>query len=326
MAPQTASAFLLLGIILIFIRVRNRAASLAIDFLVSILCSLEMIVVSGYVYGVMHLFGVSPSTRTSPHTLLVLILLSFVAFSRRAETGFYSVFIGAGIGGKIARVAAPLSLGVPFALETARFGIARIGILSPQYATALITALASIAGFAIILSLAWRNDSLEQEIRELSLRDDLTRLYNRRGFFLIAEQQLRMAQRAQAPFSVLFLDLDGLKQVNDRLGHETGSDFLREIAALILKCFRESDVAGRIGGDEFVVAGVASEAGMAQASQHLRQATTDRNAQPGHECTLEFSVGIASWSENRPESLEELVKRADEAMYLAKRAKRQSRP
>ena len=326
MSPQTALSFLLLGLVLLFIRVRNRTAGLVVDLLAFCLCPIVIVIVSGYAYGVMHFFGVSTATRTSPQTLLVLALLSFVAVSRRAETGFYSVLAGTGIGSRIARFAAPLSLIGPFALETARFGLSQTGILTPQYATALLTALAAVAGFATILMLAWRIDSLEQQIRELSLRDDLTQLYNRRGFFLLAERELRSAKRAGLSFSVLFLDLDGLKQVNDTLGHETGSNFLRETAVLISACFRESDVAARIGGDEFVVAGVASEEGIALASRRLKQAAVERNTQSGQAYALEFSVGLATLQKHQEESLETLVKRADEAMYLVKRSKKQSLP
>jgi diguanylate cyclase (GGDEF)-like protein len=124
---------------------------------------------------------------------------------------------------------------------------------------------------------------------------------------------------------VLFLDLDGLKQVNDELGHEIGSSLLKETAALLNSCFRESDVTARIGGDEFVVAGIASEAGIAMASRRLLQAALDRNEQPNHQYALEFSVGTATLDGNNPESLEAIVKRADQAMYQAKRAKKQSR-
>jgi diguanylate cyclase (GGDEF)-like protein len=325
MSPQTASAFAILGIVLLLIRVVNRRTSLVIDLFAFCLCPLVMFIVSGYVYGVMHLIGVSSGTRTSPQTLLSLMLLSLVALSRRAETGVYSVLAGAGIGSKIARFVAPLSLVLPFALETTRLAISQTRVLSPQFAMALVTALAAVLGLAVILILAWRIDILEQEIRELSIRDDLTHLYNRRGFFLLAERELRTARRANLAFSVLFLDLDGLKQVNDKLGHDIGSEFLKETAAMINLCFRESDVVARVGGDEFVVAGVAAEPGIFMASQRLQRLADDRNARPGNGYLVEFSLGMATFDQSNPETLEELVKRADQVMYLAKRSKGQSR-
>jgi diguanylate cyclase (GGDEF)-like protein len=325
MSPQTAAAFLLLGSILFFIPIFSRITGLIVDLLVFCLCPLVMVVVAGYAFGVIRLFGVSPWTRTSPQTLLALMLLSFVAFSRRSQAGFYSILAGVGIGSKIARIASPVILVVPFILEAIQLGVSQSGLLSRQYATALAAALAAVAGFVVILLLAWRMDSLEQEVRDLSLRDELTRLYNRRGFFLLAERELRLAQRSHVPFSVLFLDLDGLKAINDNMGHEVGSDFLRETAELILQSSRESDVAGRIGGDEFVIAGVASEAGISELFERLKRAVALRNAAPGHPFPLDFSVGMATLKESSPESLDEMLKRADEAMYIAKQTKGRAR-
>ena len=181
MSPQTATALLLLGIIEFFIRAKGRKASLVVDLLAFCLCPLVMVIVSGYAFGVLRFFGLSTATRTSPHTLVALMLLSFVAFSRRAEIGIYSVLAGPGIGSRIARIAVPFTLVTPFVLEAVRFSMVKAGIVSAPYATALVTVTAAVLGFAIILLLALRIDSLEQEIRELSLRDQLTGLYNRRG-------------------------------------------------------------------------------------------------------------------------------------------------
>jgi diguanylate cyclase (GGDEF)-like protein len=325
MSPQTATAFLLLGTILTCLHLKKRIAGLFTDLLVFCLCTLVMVIVSGYAFGAMRLFGVNSETRTAPHTLIALTLLSFVVFARRIETGSFAVLAGSGVGGQIARVAAPLALIVPFALEVVRYGVARASLLSQNYATALVTALASMMGFAIILALAWRIERLEQNIRDLSLRDELTALYNRRGFFLLAERELRKARRAQTPFSVLFIDIDGLKRVNDTLGHAVGSKFLIETSLLIQACLRESDVAGRIGGDEFVIAGAASEEGFTLALRRLQQAATQRNSEPGHLYSLSFSAGIATSTENNPETLEMLVKRADEAMYSTKHGKQLAR-
>ena len=104
-----------------------------------------------------------------------------------------------------------------------------------------------------MLALGSKTNQLENAIRELSLRDELTSLYNRRGFYVLAEQAYRLAQRAGESFFVLFIDVDGLKKTNDELGHEVGSELLRSIAGLIEHTFRETDVIGRIGGDEFVI-------------------------------------------------------------------------
>ncbi len=93
----------------------------------------------------------------------------------------------------------------------------------------------------------------ETEVRQLSLTDELTGLYNRRGFFLLGNQQFKTAQRTQMFCCLLFADLDGLKQINDSLGHEIGDKFLIDTAQLLKQTFRESDIIARLGGDEFVI-------------------------------------------------------------------------
>jgi diguanylate cyclase (GGDEF)-like protein len=326
MSPQSATAFLLLGVILLFLRVKHRVGGLIVDLLVFCLCPLIMVIVSGYAFDVMHFFGVTPATRTAPQTLLALTLLTLVVFLRRSESGFYSVLTGSGIGSKIARVAAPLALLLPFVLEVCRFGLAQADILSRPYATASVTAVAAVLGFSLVLGLSRYIGRQEQEILSLSLRDDLTHIYNRRGFFLLAERELYLARQSLVPFSVIFLDLDGLKRVNDTLGHESGSDFLKETAELIQQCFRDSDVIARIGGDEFVAAFVAGEPEAAQRLSQLQQAAIVRNQQPDRRYLLSFSLGAATLKGDNgtgvSETLEALMKRADEAMYADKLSRR----
>ena len=322
MAPQTAASFALLGIVMTFIRVTSGLGGLLIDLFACGLGSLILLVAAGYAYGVLHLFGLTHSTLTAPQTLLSLTLLFFVVLGRRAERGVLSIFVGSGVGSGIARIAAPMSLLIPFMLEAGQSHILQTGSISPEYSAALVTVLAALMGVGVILTLGWRIDGLEQNIRDLSLRDDLTKLFNRRGFFLLAKRGLQHAHRSGTPFSVLFIDLDNLKQVNDTFGHETGSALLREFADLLTKTFRETEVLGRVGGDEFVVAGDLSEAGISLAALRLEKATEQRNLQGGHRLTLSFSLGSATSDSHRRESLEDLMTRADTAMYAAKRSKK----
>jgi diguanylate cyclase (GGDEF)-like protein len=94
---------------------------------------------------------------------------------------------------------------------------------------------------------------MEEEIREMSLRDPLTELYNRRGFITLAGQQLKTANRANRQMLLAFIDVDGLKKINDTLGHEEGDKALIGTAHIIRNTFRESDIIARLGGDEFAV-------------------------------------------------------------------------
>jgi diguanylate cyclase (GGDEF)-like protein len=124
---------------------------------------------------------------------------------------------------------------------------------------------------------------------------------------------------------VLFIDLDDLKRINDSLGHDVGSSFLYEVARLLKKSFRKSDVIGRIGGDEFAVAGESSRAAIQHAVERMNHATEAWNAQPGRAYRLSFSYGVVTSDGGHQESLEDLLDKADQGMYAAKRHKKQMR-
>ena len=94
---------------------------------------------------------------------------------------------------------------------------------------------------------------MEEDMRSLSLRDELTGLYNRRGFITLAAQELKMADRLKRGIFVLYADLDGLKAINDTLGHKEGDMAIKDAAVVLKETFRNSDIIGRIGGDEFVI-------------------------------------------------------------------------
>src|SRR5690606_3152575 len=100
----------------------------------------------------------------------------------------------------------------------------------------------------------------EENLRGMTLVDELTGLYNRRGFFALAEEQIRLARHGKRTLSLVFADLDGLKRINDILGHTAGDQAIFEAAAVLRQTFRESDVVARIGGDEFAALVLAAEA------------------------------------------------------------------
>ena len=123
----------------------------------------------------------------------------------------------------------------------------------------------------------------------LTLRDELTGLYNLRGFHLLADQAPRLAQRSNLPFSVMYIDLDNLKHTNDTLGHEAGSAFLAETSEILRNTFRETDVLGRIGGDEFAIAGHFNTASVFMATQRLEASCAERNAESGRQFVLSLA-------------------------------------
>jgi diguanylate cyclase (GGDEF)-like protein len=161
---------------------------------------------------------------------------------------------------------------------------------------------------------------LSAEMQRLALTDELTGLHNRRGFLLLAEQGLRVARRSRARFLLLFVDLDGLKQVNDTLGHKAGDALIVDAARVLNGVFRESDVIARLGGDEFAVFAVVDNSDTSAAlGQRLQSRIAEFNQGADRAVPLSMSFGIEELSSEAEVSLEALVSKADRAMYERKR-------
>ncbi len=166
---------------------------------------------------------------------------------------------------------------------------------------------------------------LQEELRHLATVDELTRLANRRGFFSLGEHQLLVAARTRAAVALLFVDVDGLKNVNDLLGHATGDLLLKEAADVIRETIRVSDLAGRIGGDEFCVLLMGDpDLDPARAVDRLRHTIDEHNSRPGRQFRVSLSIGLSALAPGRSVTLEELIDAADEGMYEDKRGKRES--
>jgi diguanylate cyclase (GGDEF)-like protein len=281
-----------------------------------------LVLISELFLGFFHIPGSSHSGLVSAATLACLAMLTVVALLRRAEFGAFSIFLGSGIGGRIARVLAPFLLLLPFLREAVRAHLVNARVIPSPYSTAIFASAATAVSFTFLLFLVARINKMETEIHDLTLRDELTGLYNVRGFNLLAGQSLRLAQRAEVPFSVLFIDLDNLKRINDELGHTVGSTTLAETARLLNSTFREADVIARVGGDEFVVAGQFDHAAVAASAQRLQASAAARFSDAQGRFPLSLSIGYATASDMRFDSLKELVAQADQAMYEKKRRKK----
>lgn len=157
------------------------------------------------------------------------------------------------------------------------------------------------------------------ELRSLALTDELTGLYNRRGFLALAEQQLKCAGRNERGLMLFFLDLDRLKQINDSFGHLEGDLALIHTAEILRETFRDSDIIARFGGDEFTVLAI-------EASDHSETSITTRlqeNLRNHNERDLRYSLslsmGVAQFNPKHSTSIGELMAEADQAMYEQKR-------
>ncbi len=318
-------AYVLLSVVMLLIRARGKALSLIVDGLTGCLSLLVLVSLFELFLGVLQIPGSSTRGLMSTPSVMCLTLLTLVAVFRRSEHGVFSLFLAYGMGSKIARWLTPVALLVPILREVARARLLNAQLIPEHYATAILTATTTVCAFGFLIFIATRINRMQEQIQLLGLRDELTGLYNVRGFHLLAEQALRLARRAQQPFCVLFVDLDGLKQINDKLGHDAGSRMIAEAGHVLNATFRETDVIGRIGGDEFVVAGQFDEDAILWSIERLQDMVKAVNAEEGRRYTLGLSIGFAVNEGAPSETLKSMLTRADAAMYDVKRLKKQAR-
>jgi diguanylate cyclase (GGDEF)-like protein/PAS domain S-box-containing protein len=160
--------------------------------------------------------------------------------------------------------------------------------------------------------------AVEDELRVMSVRDDLTGLYNRRGFSLLAEQRLKDDRRSGSILTMVYADVDHLKFINDRFGHSAGDIALVLCAQALEETFRESDVVARIGGDEFVVLAEADTRDLGTLALRLEEELDSRTAASGLRFPVSLTIGSIHSRPPHALTLDELLQRADEFMYERK--------
>jgi diguanylate cyclase (GGDEF)-like protein/PAS domain S-box-containing protein len=160
----------------------------------------------------------------------------------------------------------------------------------------------------------------EERLKDLAILDELTGLYNRRGFMALANQHLKQARRAKRRALVIFADLNGLKRINDTLGHADGDRALIAAADVFNRTFRDSDVVARVGGDEFAVLAVEADShNLDTIRTRLQQALDVTNRAHSHPFELSVSIGVVSYDPEQHATVEELMALADQEMYIHKR-------
>ncbi len=166
---------------------------------------------------------------------------------------------------------------------------------------------------------------LSSALRSLSLIDEMTGLYNRRGFSELAHQHLKLARRTARAVLLVYVDLDDLKTINDSLGHQVGDGALVRVADLLRETFRQSDIIARIGGDEFAVMALeASEENEGQLIKRLKARALEVNEEEDAPYNFSISVGAARFTGEKAVRLEDLLAQVDEAMYQEKWAKKRA--
>jgi diguanylate cyclase (GGDEF)-like protein/PAS domain S-box-containing protein len=185
-----------------------------------------------------------------------------------------------------------------------------------------------VAIYAIYRDITAQKEA-EDALRRLSTTDELTGLFNRRGFFLLAEQQRRLAIRERAELLLLYIDIDDFKLVNDTYGHLEGDQVLADIAHILQRSFRDSDILARMveggllarmGGDEFVILAVdAGEEGEEILTTRLRERIERYNAERDRPYRVSLSIGAVRVPPRRDLVIDELLADADRLMYQHKR-------
>ena len=180
----------------------------------------------------------------------------------------------------------------------------------------------SIDEFILRFDKMMRDHKGEEALLALSLIDELTGLYNRRRFFVLTDQYLKLSVRTKKRLLLLFIDMDNLKWINDHHGHNEGDQALIDLANILKKTFRESDIIARIGGDEFVVLSESTDENGEIVLTRLHENIKDYNAKRSRRYTLSISVGTTQFDPKYPVSIDELLSKADALMYAQKRKKR----
>jgi diguanylate cyclase (GGDEF)-like protein len=172
-----------------------------------------------------------------------------------------------------------------------------------------------------IVLCAVKQSILDRELRSLALTDDLTGLYNRRGFVAVATQQMRLMRRKGAGLLLFFADVDKLKAINDSFGHREGDFALIRTADALEQTFRDSDMLARLGGDEFAAlavdaSGQNEEVILRRLEENLQISCTEESRYH-----LSLSVGVAKLDPHHLVSIGELLEQADQSMYADKKKK-----
>jgi diguanylate cyclase (GGDEF)-like protein len=278
------------------------------------LASIVPVLVLAFVVLVLMVPQLGPSETVKYGGLQLLVLFTIIGML----AGGYIIW---DIGRTMARIASLM------ARDTALPGAERrrdeVGTLMSSFNKMLATIeqqAAEINTFATRLDAAYKElESTNARLKETSFKDEVTGLYNRRFFSLRLEEELSRYRRFNHPVSVVLLDLDGFKAVNDEYGHTVGDDTLREVAQILMKHSRGINVVSRYGGDEFAVLLVeTSKAGARLYADRIREVVAKYPFSHGKVITASF--GVSSLPDDEAGTAEDLFRSADEALYTAKRA------
>lgn len=329
MAPITATTVFVLGLALLLLDWKTGARS---SQLLSLWGGFAGVMsLSGYINGAYAVFGLFSFTPIAVYISLLLFLMSAAVFFARPRVSISGDLTGKFIGSSMARRLLPTVIAVPIAAAWLRMRLGRAGWYGMELGLAINVTM-NVVSLSLLVWLYARklnkaDKSLEEAheakdaLYDASLKDELTGLYNRRGFLTFAEEQLKLAHSGRRELVVLFADVDGLKAINDGYGHSEGDRALAMAAEVLLTVFRDTDLVCRLGGDEFAALALdCSPAGMVRIEAHLDKVLRASNHR-GNPWELSISLGAIHVDSEHPVSIDELLEKADKTMYERKRAK-----
>lgn len=320
MSVHASIFFCLLGLSFIIEKKHHRHRNNLRDLLTLLLIGMVLVIFSGYFFSVTSLYGHSTEILVAHHTFICMCLLTFANFVRGVYGGIFALFLGSGIGSYTARTTLPWALIGPFAVISAINYLSTILTISLEKQIALSATLLSLILFFIILWLSNKISFLENDLRKLALTDEMTGLYNHRAFGILGEQAFQESLRNNTDLVLIFFDLDGLKYINDTLGHQTGSELIIKFAKLLKTNFRRNETIARIGGDEFVVLSKQNE--IDTAIQRFADAIEATNSKSNKSYTISYSQGKITGKAKDYKSIGDLLQQADALMYKNKRKKK----
>jgi diguanylate cyclase (GGDEF)-like protein len=322
MAPNTTLSFLFVAAALHAARSRSgRARRIAQACAFSALF-LTLVALVGYLYGAHILVGLFSQTRMAVHTIVGMLALCAGILWLTAKGGWLSELTARGSGRTVAKSLLPAAFLIPVTVGMLTLGGYRAGLYDPAFGTALM-AVGETVSFATLVWLCARSLNASERGRTLAGQDELTGLLNRRGFLRQGEERRGAARRLGEEALLVFIDLDGMKVINDTLGHAAGDRALVETARVLRATFRDDDVVARLGGDEFAIfAGSATVESAPSVLGRLEAHLRRLNAKPARDFTLRLSAGVTACRAIESDSIVDLLERADAQMYEQKKAKR----
>jgi diguanylate cyclase (GGDEF)-like protein len=331
MPPINAMTFLVLGMALLLLDWEVRPGLLPAQVLSLLGAFAAIMSLSGYINDAAAIYGIFSYTQTAAYMGLVLFMMSAAIFFARPRVGIAGDLTGKYLGSATARRFLPPVIIVPILAAWIRVQGQRAGLFGTELGFAWNVTTNVVTLSLLVWLYARKLNKTEESLDEVleaknilhdaSLRDELTGLYNRRGFLTFAEEQIKLACSGHRQVLVVFADVDGLKGINDRYGHSEGDRALKKAAEVLLAIFRDTDIVARLGGDEFVVLALdCSPGGLTRINAHLDKMLGLVN-DLDDPWNLSISVGTVHVDSKHQLSIADLLGEADKLMYEQKREK-----